>query len=147
MANLLFWVIWAYLATHTKNDSINLKKPLFFICKQKINFILHLSLEILHGYCKLFIFGASGMPGYAHPKWYYQLVESFRIYLLDFSYLFIFFYFSYSFIHHVLLEILQRYAKFLFWALWACLATDMQNDSINLKKILMFIRSFYSILP
>ena len=99
LANLLFWVIWAYLATHTKNDSINLKKPLFFICKQKINFILHLSLEILHGYCKLFIFGASGMPGYAHPKWYYQLVESFRIYLLDFSYLFIFFYLFFVFIH------------------------------------------------
>ena len=52
-----------------------------------------------------------------------------------------------NFIHHVLLEILQRYAKFLFWALWACLPTYMQNDSINLKKILMFIRSVYSLLP
>ena len=114
LANLLFWVIWAYLATHTKNDSINLKKPLFFICKQKINFILHLSLEILHGYCKLFIFGASGMPGYAHPKWYYQLVESFRIYLLDFSYLFIFFLFIFRI--HSFTTFYWRYCK------------DMQNS-------------------
>ena len=36
-------------------------------------------------------------------------------------------------------------AKFLFWVLWACLATDTkidsisQNDTINLKKSLMFI--------
>ena len=31
---------------------------------------------ILQRYCKLFILGTLGMPGYTHPKWYYQLVEN-----------------------------------------------------------------------
>ena len=66
--NLLFWVIWGCLVTHTKSDSINLKKPLTFICRQKINFILDIFLEILRRYCKLVIFCTMGMPGYAHPK-------------------------------------------------------------------------------
>ena len=35
IANLLFWVFWVCLATHNQNDSINLKKPLRFICSQK----------------------------------------------------------------------------------------------------------------
>ena len=34
-ANLLFWVFWVCLATHNQNDSINLEKPLRFICSQK----------------------------------------------------------------------------------------------------------------
>ena len=46
IADLLFWIIWACLATHTYNDSINLKKPLTFICRQKINFTLHVFIEI-----------------------------------------------------------------------------------------------------
>ena len=32
-------------------------------------------------YCKLFILGTLGVPGYVHPKWYYQLVENFNVYL------------------------------------------------------------------
>ena len=40
---------------------------------------------------------------------------------------------------HALLEILQRYANFLFWVLWTCLIAHTQNDSINLYKTLMFI--------
>ena len=35
IANLLFRVIWKCLATHTKDDSINLRKFLMFICRQK----------------------------------------------------------------------------------------------------------------
>ena len=50
MANLLFWVIWACLATQNYNDSINLKKPLTLICRQKINLILHAFSEILQRY-------------------------------------------------------------------------------------------------
>ena len=65
----------------SKNDSINLKKPLLFIYRQKIDFILHVFLDILQGYCKLVILGNLGMVGYAHPKWYYQFVENFGIYL------------------------------------------------------------------
>ena len=37
------------------------------------------------------------------------------------------------------LEILQRYAKFLFWVFWASLVGHTQNDSINLQKTSMFI--------
>ena len=32
-------------------------------------------------YCKLVILGTLGMPGYTHPKWYYQLVKNFCVYL------------------------------------------------------------------
>ena len=32
-------------------------------------------------YCKLVILGTLGKPGYTHPKWYYQLVENFCVYL------------------------------------------------------------------
>ena len=51
-------------------------KPLTFICMQKINFIFHVFFEILQRYWKLVILGTLDMPGYAHPKWYYQLVEN-----------------------------------------------------------------------
>ena len=44
-----------------------------------------------------------------------------------------------NFIPHALLEILQRYANFLFWVLWTCLVAHTQNDSINLYKTLLFI--------
>ena len=47
---------------------------------KKINFVLHVFLEILQRYCK-FGFGTFGMSGYAHPKWYYHLVENVFIYL------------------------------------------------------------------
>ena len=42
--NLLFWVLWVCLATHTQIDTF------VFICRQKINFILHVFLEILQRY-------------------------------------------------------------------------------------------------
>ena len=48
--NLLFWIIWACLATHIKKDSINFKKLLMLICRQKINFILYAFFEILQTY-------------------------------------------------------------------------------------------------
>ena len=37
--------------------------------------------EILQRHCKLVILGTLDMPGYAHPNWYYQLVEK-LVYLL-----------------------------------------------------------------
>ena len=37
-----------------------------------------------------------------------------------------------NFILHVFLEVLQRYANFLFWVLCACLTAHTQNDKINL---------------
>ena len=44
----LFWVIWACLVTLTQNDSIILQKTWMFICMEKIKFIIHLFLTILH---------------------------------------------------------------------------------------------------
>ena len=44
----LFWVPCVCLVAHTKNDSINLKKTSMFIYIPKINFIIHIFLEILH---------------------------------------------------------------------------------------------------
>ena len=64
----LFWALWACLTTQTWNDSINLKKPLAFICRQKINFTLHVFFEVLQGSCKLVILDSLGMPGYTTPK-------------------------------------------------------------------------------
>ena len=45
-----------------------MKKPLTFICRQKIKFILHVFLEILQRYCKLIVLGTLGMPGYANQS-------------------------------------------------------------------------------
>ena len=47
--------------------------------KQKIKFILPVFLEIFQIYCKLVILSTLDKPGYT--KWYYYLVENFRIYL------------------------------------------------------------------
>ena len=50
------------MSDHTQCDGISLKKPLMFICRQKINFILKIFLKIVQKYCKLVILG---MPDYA----------------------------------------------------------------------------------
>ena len=78
IANFLFSVNWACLATHTYNDDSNLKKPFTFICRQKIKFILHVFLE---RYCKLIVLGTLDMSDQANPKWYYHLAENFHVYL------------------------------------------------------------------
>ena len=106
-----------------------MKKPLTFICRQKIKFILHAILEILQRYCKLIVLGTLGMPGYANSKWHYQLVENFCVHLQAKNQLH----------SHAFLEILQRYENFLFWVVWACLVAHTQNDNISLQKTSMFI--------
>ena len=102
---------------------------------QKHNFIIHILLEILHRYCQLVILGTLSMPGYRHSKWYYQLEENFCIYLhTKKSTSSPTFFWKYC----------KDNANFLFWVLWACLAVDTkidsisQNDTINLRKTLMF---------
>ena len=100
-----------------------------FICKLKINFILHILLKILERYCKLVILDTFDTHGFAYPKWYYQHVEYFCAYLQ-------------AKIASSLLMFFCRYCKdinFLLWTLWASLATHTQNDSINLQKTSMFI--------
>ena len=54
-----------------------------FICRQKINFTLHIFLEslfLLQRYCEL-VLGTLGMRGYALQKRCYQFIENFRKYL------------------------------------------------------------------
>ena len=79
---------------------------------KKIKFIFNVFLEILQKYCELVILGNLGMPGSAHPKRYYQLEENFCVYLQAINKL-----------HSpCFLDILQRYANFLFrvfWVPWA----------------------------
>ena len=67
---------------------------------------LHILLEILQRYYKLAILGNLNMPSNVKPKFYYQIVEQFCVYLQAKNQL-----------HpHVFLEILQKYAN-LFWVL------------------------------
>ena len=84
IVNLLFWVLWTCLAMQTQRDTMNLYKTFMFICRQKTNFTLppppNAFLEIMQ-VCKLLFLGTLGMPGYIHPKWYYQHEENFDIYL------------------------------------------------------------------
>ena len=100
-----------------------------FICRQKINFILHVFLEILQKYCKLVILGTLGMPDSAHPKWYYQLVEKFCVHPQAKNQL-----------HSpCFFEDAAKIGKLLIWVLWACLAMHTQNGTIKLSKTSMFI--------
>ena len=46
-----------------------------YLIAKKIDFILHIFLEISQGYCTLVILGTVGTNGYAHQKCYYQPVE------------------------------------------------------------------------
>ena len=71
ITNILSWVIWTCLATFIKKDNANfkklwssLKKPLTFIFRQKINFILHIFFEIL----QTCYFGYSGHAWLRTPK-------------------------------------------------------------------------------
>ena len=84
------------------------------------NFIIYFFLEILQTYCKFIILGTLAMPGYAHLKDSINLKKTFVFNCTQ-------------------KIILQRYANFLFWVLWACLVTQAQNDSINLQKTSMSI--------
>ena len=66
IANLLFWVLWACLATHTQSDTTDMLKTFAFICRQKINFIFHVFLEILKDMQTYLVILV--MSDYAHPK-------------------------------------------------------------------------------
>ena len=119
---------WSILGHIHLYDNIILKKPLIFICK---NFILYIFLKILQKYCKLIILGALGMPGFAHlRKIVSTFVRTFRelLYLKQtFSPMFSWRYCK------------DMYINFLLWVLWVCMATQTQNDSINLPKTLVSI--------
>ena len=69
---------------------------------------------------QIYYFGYFGHAWLRTPKRFYQLEETFVFNCTQ-------------------KIILQRYANFLFWVLWACLVTQAQNDSINLQKTSMSI--------
>ena len=67
IANLLFCVIWACLATQTPKMIKAIWRNLF-IFRQKIKFILELFFEILQRYCKLTAFGTLGMHDFGQTQ-------------------------------------------------------------------------------
>ena len=92
-----------------------------FVCKQKINFHLHVFLEILQRYCNLVILSTLDMVEYPHPKRYYQIVENFCVYLL----------LKNQFHFPCFSGDIAKMCKYLIWVLWACLVTHIKNDIIN----------------
>ena len=68
IANLLFWALWACLATPIKHFSTDLQQSFMFTWMQKIHFISPFFLEILLRYCKLVVLNTLDMPGYAHQS-------------------------------------------------------------------------------
>ena len=78
-------------------------------------------LKILQRNSKLVILSYLGMPGNIHLKRWYHFEETFDAYLRVKNQLH----------SSIFLEILQRYANFLFWVLWTYLAIPTENHSIN----------------
>ena len=108
IANLLLWVLWE--------------------CLIMMMMIRYIFLQILQSYCKFVTLGIFGMLGYAHRKWYNNIVENFHVICRQKT--------NFT-LHHpppskFFLETLQKYANSLFWVLWACLVTHTHNNSINL---------------
>ena len=139
---------WAYLAKYTHKKIVP-NEPLSFICRQKNSmnwtelnsfiscwqkivqyihtFVLHVFREILQTllileHCKLLVLGILGMLAYATQSDTINLLKTFAVICRQ----------KINLILHAFLEILQRYAKFLFWILWASLITHTQNDIVNL---------------
>ena len=121
--NFLFWVIWVCLAIKWQYCY---EETFDNYQQAKINFTLYIFLEILQRYCKVNVLDTLDMPDYAHPKWYYESVETFRVYLPAKNQF------------HAFLEILERYAN-LFGVHWACPVIRNQSDNIKLQKTLVFI--------
>ena len=68
IANLLFFVLWAYLATKTQKDSISFQKTFVFICRQKASFIPPRFSGDTAKILELLILGAFGVPSHEHPN-------------------------------------------------------------------------------
>ena len=77
IVNLLFWVLWECLAMHTQSDTNNFHDYLH--AKNQI----HPSCFFgdIAKICKLLTLGTLGMLSNTNPKWYYQLVDNFGVYL------------------------------------------------------------------
>ena len=68
ITNLLFWVLWAYLAMTNKND-IPACRKLWYLSSCKESYLsLPSFLKYCKRCCKLFILGTLGMPSHIHQK-------------------------------------------------------------------------------
>ena len=91
--NLLFWV-FKHAWLHTPRKILSTCKKRLFICRQKINFIPHVFLEILQSYANI-LFWVLLVCLAGHTK--NELGENFDVYL----------YAKKNFIIHLFLEILH----------------------------------------
>ena len=113
-----------------QSAEINLLEALMLFCMQKINFITHFFLKILQINSKLVILNNLGD---AWPHTSKMILSVWRnLWCLsarkksNSS-------FKYS------LRCCKDTANLLFWALWTCLATHKQSDTINLQETFVFI--------
>ena len=122
IAYMLFWVFWKCLAAPIKCNSINLQKPLMFICA-KSQFISHFFLEILQRFCKLAFFSTLGMIGYVYQNclvstcrkaWWLTACKKSSSSLLSF------------------VRSFKDIRNFLFWVLWASLDMDTKKGGFSL---------------
>ena len=122
IANLLFWELWKCLTIPIKIIlSICSKFSCLPACK-KIDFIIHIFLEILQKnsfYFEHFILGNWDLSVQTDLKWQYHLEKPFDNYLQAKT----------IFILYICFEVLQ---SLWFWVLWTCLAIYTQKDTINL---------------
>ena len=124
IANLLFWVIWACLNTHTQYQY---ERTFMFIYRLKIGFILHVFLEILQGYYKLVILRILRIVGHITQS---DIINFQKILLFICKQ-------KINFIPYVF----WGYCKDanLFWVLLVSLTKHTQNDNISMQKMSMFI--------
>ena len=82
IVNLLFKELWECLTIPIK-IILSVCSKLSYLSAGKnsaSSFTFSISNFFLQRYCKLFL-GTIDMPSYTHPKWYYQFVENFHVYL------------------------------------------------------------------
>ena len=99
------------------------------ICRQTINFILHVFLEVLQRYRELVILGTLVCLNMHTQSDTINLQKTFVFICRQ----------KINFIPHTFLERFQRHANLLFWVFSDCLATHTQNDTINLQNSFVFI--------
>ena len=117
IVNLLFWIVWACLWSHTSKMIVSIRRNLSCLSTGK-------------KWTYFFYFGYFGHAWLRTPKMILSTCR--KLLCLSAGK-------KINFIPHVFMEILQRYGNFLFWVLWACLDRYIQNDSINLYKTSIFI--------
>ena len=129
IVNLLFWELRKCLTISLKIIVSICSKFSCLTCMQKVNFVFHFFLKILQRNSKRFVLGNLGMSGHTHQNWQYHFEETSDNYQQGKS--------TQTFTFS--LKYCKDIIKLLFWVLWACLAMHTQSDTVNLRKIFVFI--------